>query len=427
MSLRYLLLALSFLAAEGLFGQIVDYPDDEVAGIPVNYTEAKAEGYSLPPVLRLENGKPVKDAKTWIEKRRPELVRLFERYQFGRAPEPAAGIRFEKFEEGSAFGGIAKRKQVTIRFSSKDDGPQADLLVYTPAKAKGPVPLLLHVSFTANSNTVEDPEVREGSIWTREHKRAPASTGRRFGTLPVERFIEKGLGVATIYYGDIDPDFDGGVPYGVRSLYLKEGQQAPADDEWGAIAAWGWGLSRALDYFETADDVDGSRVALLGVSRLGKTVLWAGARDTRFAAVIASCSGEGGAAIARRNYGELLDHLAVRFGYQFSGNYSNYKGRVDEFPVDAHMLVALLAPRPLLLQTGDEDKWSDPRGEFEAAVAASPVYELLGKKGLGTDEMPAPGEPILNDLGYLMHDGGHGMRPPDWDVFLTFLTKYLER
>ncbi len=385
MQFRHLLTALLFFTVSSaalLPGQIVDYPDDEVAGIAVNYTEAKAGGRSLPPLLRLDNGDPVQDARTWYEKRRPELVRLFEEYQFGRAPEPSADIRFVTFEEGEAFDGAAKRKQVAIRFSSQDDGPSADLVVYTPADATVPVPLLLHVSFTANSNTVEDPGVREGRIWTREKQRAPASTGRRFGSLPVERFIEQGFGVATIYYGDIDPDFDGGLPHGVRSLYLREGQEQPADDEWGAIAAWGWGLSRTLDYLETDDDVDGARVALIGVSRLGKTVLWAGARDARFAAVIASCSGEGGAAIARRNYGEMPDHLAVRFGYQLAGNYAKYKGRVEEFPVDAHMLVALLAPRPLLLQTGDEDKWSDPRGEFEAAVAAGPVYELLGKKGL---------------------------------------------
>ena len=423
MSLLRWLLVLA-LAAPAL-AQIEDAPDDEVAGIPVNYTEAKAGGYTLPEALRLQNGEPVRDAATWMNRRRPELLRLFEENQFGRAPEPSDRIRFEVFEEGPALDGKALRRQVKILFAGDQSGPTADLLVYTPAEASQPAPLLLHISFTANSNTVDDPEVAEGTIWNRERERVPASAGRRFGSLPVASFIEAGFGIATIYYGDIDPDFAGGLEHGVRRLYLEDGQEAPAPDEWGTIAAWGWGLSRALDYLETDNRVDAERVAIVGVSRLGKTVLWAGARDDRFAAVIASCSGEGGAAIARRHYGETLDHMAVRYGYQFAGNYASYQGRVEEFPVDAHELVALVAPRPLLLQTGVEDKWSDPRGEFEAAVAAGPVYELLGKRGLGTDEIPAPDEPILHDLGYLMHDGGHGMRPQDWPVILRFVRMHL--
>src|SRR6202043_2096070 len=164
----------------------------------------------------------------------------------------------------------------------------------------------------------------------------------------------------------------------------------PAADEWGSIAAWAWGLSRAMDYLETDKSVDAKRIAITGVSRLGKTVMWAGAHDTRFAMVIASCSGEGGAALSRRNYGETIAHLVAptRYPYQFAANYGKFGAHVDQLPVDANMLVALVAPRPLLLQTGNTDKWSDPKGEFLAAVAAGPVYKLLGKDGLDTDQMP---------------------------------------
>jgi hypothetical protein len=178
-----------------------------------------------------------------------------------------------------------------------------------------------------------------------------------------------------------------------------------------------------MDYLETDKGVDGKRVAILGVSRLGKTVMWAGAHDTRFAAVIASCSGEGGAAISRRNYGETVAHLVAngRYPYQFAANYAKWGSKVDQMPVDANLLVALIAPRPLLLQTGDQDFWSDPKGEFVAAVAAGPVYKLLGKQDLGTDEMPAAGTPILHTLSYYMHPGGHGTLPADWDVYLKFL------
>ena len=168
------------------------------------------------------------------------------------------------------------------------------------------MPVLLYISFTANSATIEDRGLRPGDIWNRDKKRVPASEGRRFGTLKVADFLREGFGVATIYYGDIEPDFAGGARFGVRGLFLKPGQMEPAPDEWGTIAAWGWGLSRAMDYLETDSGVDTKRVAVAGVSRLGKTVLWAGARDTRFAMVIASCSGEGGAALSRRNYGETI-------------------------------------------------------------------------------------------------------------------------
>jgi hypothetical protein len=161
----------------------------------------------------------------------------------------------------------------------------------------------------------------------------------------------------------------------------------------------------------------------LGVSRLGKTVLWAGAHDTRFSLVIASCSGEGGAALSRRNYGETIKHLTApsRYAYQFCANYQKFGDHVDQLPVDGHMLIALMAPRPVMLQTGDTDKWSDPKGEFLAALAAAPVYRLFGKQGLGVDKMPAAGQPILHDIGYYMHSGGHGALPADWDQYLKFL------
>jgi hypothetical protein len=214
----------------------------------------------------------------------------------------------------------------------------------------------------------------------------------------------------------------------VRKLYLKEGQTEPAPDEWGSIAAWAWGVSRAMDYFERDMDVDAKRVAVMGVSRLGKTVLWAGAHDTRIALVIASCSGEGGAALSRRNYGETIKHLVAptRFPYQFCANYAQWADKVNEFPVDAHMLIALIAPRPVLLQTGYTDRWSDPYGEFLAAVATSSVYKLLGKQGLDTDKMPAAGEPILHTIGFYMHPGGHGSAPADWPVFLKFMQMHLQ-
>ena len=426
-SLRLPLASLSLAVCSAAYGQPARTPPAVVAGIPVNYDEARVGTYTLPDPLTLLDGKTVRDSQTWFSKRRPEIVGLFEENQYGRSPGRPPGMTFDVFDKGSpAFDGKAMRKQVTIYFSSDRNGPRMDLLEYVPAGATRPVPLLLNLSFTANSSAVDDPGVKPGEIWNRDKKRVPAAGGRSFGRLNVLPFLAHGIGVATIYYGDIDPDFAGGIPYGVRALYLKPGQSEPAAGEWGSIAAWAWGLSRAMDYLETDHRVDATRVAILGVSRLGKTVMWAGARDTRFAMVIASCSGEGGAALSRRNYGETIQHLAVRYGYQFCANYAKYGEHVDRFPVDANLLVSLIAPRPLLLQTGDQDKWSDPKGEFLAAVAAEPVYRLLGKQGLGTDQLPPAGQPILHDIGYLMHAGGHGTVPSDWDVFLRFMEMHFQ-
>jgi hypothetical protein len=403
-------------------------PPNVVAGIPVNYDEGKTGTYQLPDPLVLANGKRVRDAKTWYDQRRPEIVRLFEENEYGKSPGRPADMTFDVFDKGApAFDGKATRRQVTIYFSKDKNGPKMDLLTYVPAAAQKPVPLLLNVGFSANSVVVKDPGVKAGEVWGREHKKVPANQGMALGGINVARLVDAGFGVATFYYGDVDPDFAGGVPFGVRALYLKSGQTEPAADEWGSIGAWAWGISRAIDYLETDKSVDAHRIAITGVSRLGKTVMWAGAHDTRVAMVIASCSGEGGAALSRRNYGETIAHLTApsRYPYQFAANYGKYAEHVDQFPVDANMLVALIAPRPLLLQTGSTDYWSDPKGEFLAAVAAEPVYRLLGKQGLGTEELPSAGQPILHTLGYLMHEGGHGMVPSDWDTYLKFMEMHL--
>ena len=425
-----LLLLTGIGSSAAAFGQAAPKPPAaEVAGIPVNYDESRVGTYTLPDPLRMADGTPVRDAKTWDAKRRPEILRLFEENQFGRSPGRPAGMSIDVFDRGTpALNGAALRRQVTIYFSPDRNGPKLDLLIYLPAGATKPVPLLLNLSFSANSSTVDDPGIRPGAVWGRDHKKVPAASGPNFGKLNVAPFLAHGIGVATVYYGDIDPDFAGGIPDGVRALYLKPGQTEPAPDEWGSIAAWAWGLSRAMDYLETDAGVDARRVAIEGVSRLGKTVLWAGARDPRFALVIASCSGEGGAALSRRNYGETIAHLTApsRYPYQFAANYQKFAAHPDHLPVDAHLLVALIAPRPLLLQTGDQDFWSDPKGEFLAEAAAAPVYRLFGKPDLGTDQWPAAGQPILHTMGYFMHAGGHGTIPSDWDQFLKFAEMHLQ-
>jgi len=430
-ALSLLLLAFSVLAvrAQAPAPPAPRPAPDVVAGIPVNYDEAKAGAYTLPDPLKLNNGKPVRNAKTWYSKRRPEIEELFLTQQYGRDPGRPAAERFEVTDAGTpALNGKAIRKQVTIRFSEDKSWPTIKLLIYLPAAAKKPVPMFLSITFGAVQNAVDDPGIAPEEVWDpKTNARVPAPKGRGFGRINVEPFLDAGIGVATLYYGDVDPDYAAGFSNGIRARYLKPGQTDRAADDWGSIAAWAWGMSRVEDYFETDQGIDARRVAIHGVSRLGKTVMWAGAHDQRFAAVIASCSGEGGAALSRRDFGETIAHLTAptRYPYQFAANYAKYAGFPDTAPMDANLLVALIAPRPLLLQTGSTDNWSDPKGEFLAAVAAGPVYKLLGKDGLDTDVWPAAKQPILHDLAYYMHDGGHGMVPTDWDIYIQFLKMHL--
>jgi hypothetical protein len=398
---------------------------DVVAGIPVNYDEAKVGTYSLPDPLKLNNGKAVRDARTWYSKRRPEIVEIFETQQYGRAPGRPADESFEVVDAGTpALNGKAIRKQVTIYLSKDKTGPSIDLLIYLPDAATKPVPMFFSINFGPVQNAVKDPGVKPETAWDpKTNTRIMPTVDRGFGHIDVEALLDAGYGVATYYYGDVDPDYPDGFANGIRARYLKPGQKERSPDDWGSIATWAWGMSRVEDYFETDKSIDAKRVVIHGVSRLGKTVMWAGAHDQRFAAVIASCSGEGGAALSHRNYGETIAHLTApsRYPYQFAANYAQYSGFPDKAPMDANLLIALIAPRPLLLQTGNTDYWSDPKGEFLAEVSAGPVYKLLGKQDLGTDVWPAAKQPIFHDLGYYMHDGGHGMVPSDWGIYIEFL------
>jgi hypothetical protein len=402
---------------------------DVVAGIPVNYDEAKVGTYTLPDPLKFDNGKPLRDAKSWYGKRRAEIERIFLTQQYGRDPGRPSGERFEVTEAGTpALNGKAIRRQVTIRFSEDRTWPAIHLLIYLPAAQKKPVAMFFSINFGAVQNAVDDPGITPEEVWDpKTNTRIDPAKGRGFGRLNVEPFLDAGFGVATFYYGDVDPDYPTGFSNGIRARYLKPGARERAPDDWGSIGAWAWGMSRVEDYFETDKSIDAKQVAIHGVSRLGKTVMWAGAHDQRFAAVIASCSGEGGAALSHRDYGETIAHLTApsRYPYQFAANYAKYGGFPDRAPMDANLLISLIAPRPLLLQTGSTDKWSDPKGEFLAAVAAGPVYKLLGKDALDTDVWPEPKQPILHDLAYYMHEGGHGMVPTDWEIYIQFLKMHL--
>ena len=359
-----------------------------------NYDESKVGTYTLPDPLTLSDGTPVTDAADWTNRRRPELIRMYEREIWGRIPANTPKVSWNAAPPETAAGALVTHSVGTIGTAANP--PRINLKVALPAAAGGPVPVILLVQFGGGGAPIPDPPVAAD-------------------------ILARGWGYATVGYNDIQPDKANAFDQGVVGATGK----TPGADEWGDVSAWAWGVSRVIDYLETDKRIDAKRIALHGHSRIGKTALWASALDPRIAAVYASCPGEMGAALSRRDYGETVDDMAQHFPYWFDGNFQKWVGRWKEMPVDAHLLIALSAPRPVFVTGGSQDQWADPVGEFKALVAAGPVYRLLGRKDLGTTDLPPLDTPqISGDLGWYYHTGPHAATAEDWKAFLQFLDKY---
>ena len=391
----------------------------------INYDEAKVPSYTLPDPLVCVDGTTVTEANTWHSKRRQEIFDLFESHVYGKAPDKPESITFKVIEEDeAALDGKAIRKQ--IRMTLEND-VAVDILLYLPSDATKPVPVFLGLNFFGNQSIHPDPQIILTQSWCRpnsskgivNNRATEASRGVSASRWPVEKIIERGYGLATIYCGDIDPDFHDEFANGVHPL-------GSDDDSWGTIAAWAWGLSCALDYLEQDPAVDANRVAVIGHSRLGKTALWAGACDDRFALVISNNSGCGGAALSRRRYGETVKRINTTMPHWFSEKFKEYNGREDSLPVDQHMLIALIAPRPVYIASAVEDRWADPRGEFLAGLHADPVYRMLGEGGLRVNTMPGPDVPVGDTIGYHLRSGKHDVTDYDWEQYLGFADRHLD-
>lgn len=409
---------------------------------PAIQEESKVPPYTLPDPLVCVDGTKVTDAATWAAKRRPELLELFAREVYGRTPgEGRRELRTRVTSvDRHALNGKAVRKEVTIWFTSKTDGPRMHLLIYQPAGEPGahaPWPAFLGLNFTGNQAVNADPAIAMSTAWMRDspeagivnHRATERSRGTSASKWNVETVVARGYATATIYYGDLCPDHNDGIPLGIGGqLYDTKNADDRTADEWGAIGMWAWGLSRALDYLESDREIDAKRVAVHGHSRLGKTALWAAAQDERFALAISNDSGCGGAALSKRIFGETVGVINTSFPHWFAKSFRRYNENEAALPVDQHELIAVIAPRPVYVASASDDAWADPRGEFLGAKKAEPVYALFGKKGLGVADMPAIDHPVQGDaLAYHIRTGKHDITPYDWAQYLDFADRVMAK
>lgn len=401
---------------------------DEKHGI--NYEEDRVGSCVLPdPLVNPHNGFRASNAVEWIEKIRPAVVEEVEKLYGPALPRPLQ-MRFEVEESGEAFSGKAIRKQIRI-YLKGDTGKEFSfgVLMYAP-KAKGPLPAFVNMNFYGNHTVADDPSIIVGKYWIKDgtingykvrgHSPSDVVRGIHATSHPIGAILDAGFAYLTFCYCEAFPDT------GEAAINSKNISAIFSDSVYphkrAAISVWSWAISRVMDYIESQPLLDKTRIAVVGHSRQGKTALLTGALDTRFAMVISNGSGCMGAKLSRRNYGENISSITDRFGYWFSDNLKKYAFAEGKMPIDQHQLLALIAPRPVYVESASEDRWADPKGQISALVAANPVYGLFGAKDLPT--MANENVPFCGATGYHLRKGKHALTEEDWEYFIKFARKH---
>lgn len=373
-----------------------------------NYDESKVGEYQLPKLLVTTNDQTISTPKEWENVRRPEILKLFEDHVYGQVPKDFSHIKFKVVnQDKKAMNGKATLKEVAITVTRNAKSVTMNLLMFTPNKVKKPVPMFLVINHRG---------IRTMDI-TRQNKD---------GFWPAEEVIEAGYGISGFDVVDVCPDDRVKYTEGILDQLYPE--QLEMDNGMRALGAWGWGASRAIDYFETDKSVDATKIISVGHSRGGKATLWLGAQDERVAISISNCSGNSGASLSRRNFGETVDRITTNFSRWFCPNYRNYAGNEDKLPVDQHMLIALIAPRAVYVGSAAEDLWADPKGQYLALKEAQPVFNLYGIKTNLPEEVPDIDEQIIRPhMGFHNREGEHNMTPYDWQQYIQFADNYFKK
>jgi len=388
-----------------------------------NYDETKVPAYTLPDVLANSAGAKIRTAGQWRE-RRADLLTLFSRYMYGRTPGGLPECRVRTVGDPVAvLDGRGWRQLLRLEW---DGQTSVDVLVYRPRHERR-VPVFVGLNFWGNHAIEMDPAIPLSTRWMRsndangivDHRATERSRGVERSRWPIDLIIERDCAVMTAYYGDFAPDHPSVVHDGISRLATGKQQGIPEHERWGAIGMWAWGLSQMRRAAESLPGLDAGRAAAIGHSRLGKAALWAAAQDERFAMVVSNDSGEGGASLSRRMYGETIADITRSFPHWFCPTLATYATRVPELPIDQHQLLALIAPRVLHVASAVDDRWADPKGEFLSAQAADPVWSLLGVRGLGVSAMPGLEQPVGARLRYHVRTGGHDINRYDWTQYLA--------
>ncbi|SHF64765.1 hypothetical protein SAMN05444274_10745 [Mariniphaga anaerophila] len=370
-----------------------------------NYDESKVGSYQLPELLVTESGETISTTEQWEKIRRPEILKLFEDNVYGQVPKDFDDIQFEITKhDKKAMGGKTTLKEVAVTVTRNQKSVTMNLIVFTPNKAKKPVPMFLVINHRG-LKTMDVTRQNKDGFWS------------------AEEVIDAGYGISGFDVIDVSPDdkvkFKNGI---LEQLYPEQLQM---ENGMRGLGAWGWGASRAIDYFENDKSVDATKIISVGHSRGGKSSLWFGAQDKRVAITISNESGNSGAALSRRIFGETVERITKNFPYWFCPNYQKFAGKEDELPVDQHMLLALIAPRAVYVASAAEDLWADPKGQYLALTEAQPAFSLYGIKNCLPTEMPAVNQQVIcPHMSFHNREGKHNMTPYDWQQFIQFANKY---